>query len=83
MAVVLLTSSALTGCSAVDRMKAVGEAPKQAAITNPTMDKNYKPVSMPMPAEKLVAKSRPKDNLTDMIGEIKTTGVDCGSMVLV
>lgn len=87
MAVLLLASSALTGCSAVDRMKAVGEAPKQAAITNPTLEKNYKPVSMPMPAEKLVTKQANslwtgsqsgffKDQRAKRVGDIMTVIID-------
>ena len=38
------------GCSAIDRLAAIGEQPKLSAIDNPTTQAGYKPVSMPMPA---------------------------------
>jgi flagellar L-ring protein precursor FlgH len=47
----LLTSAAtlLTNCSALDRLKNVGEKPELSAIENPTAQPGYKPVQMPMP----------------------------------
>src|SRR5262249_27469113 len=52
----LLTTTALLaiaglagGCSAIDRLKNIGEQPKLSAIENPTAQPGYKPVSMPMP----------------------------------
>jgi len=52
----LLTTTALVavagvagGCSAVDRLKNIGEQPKLSAIENPTAQPGYKPVQMPMP----------------------------------
>jgi flagellar L-ring protein FlgH len=52
----LLTNAALVvvlglvgGCSAIDRIKNIGEQPKLSAIENPTAQPGYKPVSMPMP----------------------------------
>src|SRR5215467_5033039 len=52
----LLTTTALvlvaalaSGCSAVDRLKNIGEQPKLSAIENPTTQPGYKPVQMPMP----------------------------------
>jgi flagellar L-ring protein FlgH len=52
----LLTTTALVfvaalagGCSAVDRLKNIGEQPKLSAIENPTTQPGYKPVQMPMP----------------------------------
>jgi flagellar L-ring protein precursor FlgH len=53
MRVVLLASTAsvlLSGCSAFDRLKNIGEQPALAAIDNPTARPGYKPVQMPMPA---------------------------------
>jgi flagellar L-ring protein precursor FlgH len=41
---------ALAGCSAVDRLKNVGEAPKLSAIENPVAAPGYRPVSLPMPS---------------------------------
>lgn len=83
----MLATSAMSACSAVDRMKAVGEAPQQSAIQNPTLANNYKPVSMPMPAEKLVAKSGNslwtgaqsgffKDQRAKRVGDIMTVVID-------
>mgnify|MGYP000880105277 CR=1 FL=1 len=40
----------LTGCGTMaDRLSAVGEAPPVSPITNPTRERGYQPVSMPMP----------------------------------
>src|SRR3954454_7866595 len=40
----------LANCSALDRLKNVGEQPALSAIENPTTQPGYKPVQMPMPA---------------------------------
>lgn len=45
----LAVLSVATGCSAVDRLSQIGEAPKLNAIENPTAQPGYKPVQMPMP----------------------------------
>jgi flagellar L-ring protein FlgH len=45
----LLASSALGGCSSIDRLSQIGEQPKLSAIDNPTTQPGYKPVQMPMP----------------------------------
>lgn len=37
------------GCSAIDRLAAIGEQPKLASIDDPTTKPGYKPVQMPMP----------------------------------
>lgn len=39
----------LGACSAVDRLKAVGETPALSAIENPIAQPGYRPVQMPMP----------------------------------
>jgi flagellar L-ring protein precursor FlgH len=39
----------LAGCSAVDRLKNIGEDPKMAPIESPTAKPDYKPLTMPMP----------------------------------
>jgi flagellar L-ring protein precursor FlgH len=46
----LLATSLLANCSALDRLKNVGEKPELSAIENPTAQPGYKPVQMPMPA---------------------------------
>src|SRR5947209_3462433 len=45
----LLATSALGGCSSIDRLSQIGEQPKLAAIDNPTTQPGYKPVPMPKP----------------------------------
>ena len=51
LAVALVLTSVLLGsCSALDRLKNVGEKPELSEIKNPTAQPGYKPVQMPMPA---------------------------------
>jgi flagellar L-ring protein precursor FlgH len=45
----LALSGVAGGCSAIDRLAAIGEQPKLASIDNPTTKPGYKPVQMPMP----------------------------------
>ncbi len=45
----LLSVSVLTGCSAVDRLKNIGQPPPLSAIENPTQKIGYRAVKMPMP----------------------------------
>ena len=40
----------LAGCSSLDRLRFIGDAPPLTAINNPTAAPGYKPVQMPMPA---------------------------------
>jgi flagellar L-ring protein precursor FlgH len=49
---VLLTCSALSACSAADRMAKIGETPDMTKISNPTTQEGYQPVSLPMPTPK-------------------------------
>jgi flagellar L-ring protein precursor FlgH len=50
LATALLAVAGLSGgCSAIDRLKNIGEAPKLSSIDNPTTQPGYKPVQMPMP----------------------------------
>lgn len=48
-AALLATAALASGCSAVDRLSAIGEKPALTAIENPTAQAGYKPVQMPMP----------------------------------
>jgi flagellar L-ring protein precursor FlgH len=48
--VIALLPVLLGGCSALDRLKNVGEQPALSSIENPTAQPGYKPVQMPMPA---------------------------------
>ncbi len=45
-----LAVSALSGCSSMERLAEVGEAPKLTQVVSPTAKPDYKPVSLPMPA---------------------------------
>jgi flagellar L-ring protein precursor FlgH len=45
-----LAASLLGACSALDRLRFVGEQPPLSAIENPVAQAGYKPVQMPMPA---------------------------------
>jgi flagellar L-ring protein FlgH len=45
-----LAASALAACSALDRMKLIGEQPPLSPIENPVAQAGYRPVQMPMPA---------------------------------
>jgi flagellar L-ring protein precursor FlgH len=47
---VAIVATLLTGCSAIDRLKNVGEVPALSEVDNPTTRAGYKPVQMPMPA---------------------------------
>src|SRR5881397_470706 len=47
---VMLIAGLLGSCSALDRLKNIGEQPALSAIENPTAQPGYKPVQMPMPA---------------------------------
>jgi flagellar L-ring protein precursor FlgH len=49
-ATAVLMSGLLASCSAIDRLKNIGEQPALSAIENPTAQPGYKPVQMPMPA---------------------------------
>ncbi|HOO50766.1 MAG TPA: flagellar basal body L-ring protein FlgH [Alphaproteobacteria bacterium] len=84
---IALTGTALTACSAVDRVKNIGEAPPQSAINNPTYQKDYRPVSMPMPEPQVVAKRGNslwtgaqqgffKDQRAKTVGDIMTVMID-------
>ncbi|MBU1176582.1 MAG: flagellar basal body L-ring protein FlgH [Alphaproteobacteria bacterium] len=47
--------ASLGGCSALDKLARVGEAPTLTAIADPTAQPGYNPVTMPMPAADPVA----------------------------
>ncbi len=55
--VTAIAASSLGGCSAVERLKDIGETPKLSAIENPVMQPGYRPVSMPMPVPEKVSYS--------------------------
>jgi flagellar L-ring protein precursor FlgH len=83
LAALAALAASLAGCSTMDRLKSVGEAPKLSAIEDPTAQAGYKPVYMPMP-EVVVASYQPnslfsneargffKDQRAHKIGDILT-----------
>ncbi|MDI3307119.1 MAG: flagellar basal body L-ring protein FlgH [Acetobacteraceae bacterium] len=46
----LLLPVLLAGCGSLERLSRVGRAPEMSAVTDPTADPSWRPVSMPMPA---------------------------------
>jgi flagellar L-ring protein precursor FlgH len=50
LACLLLAGTALGGCNTLQRIADVGAEPKLTGIDNPTHQRGYKPVSLPMPA---------------------------------
>ena len=74
----------LTGCSTtMDRLSSVGQDPKMANIENPVEKADYRPVRMPMPAERMETrqanslwmsgrKSFFKDQRASQVGDIMT-----------
>src|SRR5258708_4979582 len=77
---------AIGGCSAMDRLKNVGEQPPLAPINNPVEAPAYKPVRMPMPTPQPVtynpnslwrngSRAFFKDQRAHQIGDILTVKV--------
>lgn len=81
-----LLAGGLSGCNTLKRLSEVGDAPTMSEVENPTLDKNYQPVSMPMPTPQ-VAQPNPnslwrpgaraffKDQRASTIGDILTVVV--------
>ncbi len=63
----ILLSLSLAGCGAAERLSEVGAEPELTRIENPTTKRDYKPVSMPMPAPK----AHPKNNNSLWAGDKK------------
>lgn len=85
----LITSAilALTACTAAERLSDVGKAPDMAPIENPTTASSYRPVSMPMPAPRVVTREKNslwgsdrqaffKDQRAVDVGDILTVTID-------
>ena len=84
---ICLLATSLTACGAGDRLKNIGKAPALSAIENPTAQKGYKPVQMPMPVRAEPANYSPnslwqtgsraffKDQRASKIGDILTVHV--------
>ena len=88
LGLMLATTSMLTACgSTLDRLSSVGQAPAMSKIENPHLEAGYQPVSMPMPAPKMVSKQPNslwqsdsktffKDQRATQVGDILTVLVD-------
>lgn len=87
MALMLATTAMLTACGSLDRLANVGQAPEMSKIENPHLQAGYQPVSMPMPAPKMVSKQPNslwqsdsktffKDQRAVQVGDILTVLVD-------
>lgn len=50
VATVVCLATALSACNTLERLSEVGDAPKLSSIDNPVQKRDYRPVSMPMPA---------------------------------
>jgi len=86
-AVLTILAAGSGGCSAIDRLSAIGEKPPLAAIDNPTAKPGYKPVQMPMPTPQ-AASYNPnslwrtgsraffKDQRAAQVGDILTVAVN-------
>lgn len=84
---VSVSALGLSGCNTIDRLSEVGDGPKISTIDNPVQKKDYRPVSMPMPAPEM-ATSNPnslwragsrsffKDQRAGEIGDILTVIVN-------
>lgn len=84
---ILSTCTALTACGASERMANIGKAPAMSKIVNPMTQKDYQPVSLPMPAPKDVTRQKNslwasdrqtffKDQRANDIGDIITVNIE-------
>lgn len=78
---------ALSGCSSMERLSRIGEPPTMTPVVNPTAQRDYRPVSMPMPTPEVLAPNanslwRPgaraffKDQRARQIGDVLTVVVN-------
>jgi flagellar L-ring protein precursor FlgH len=85
--VLTISSVALAGCSAADRIANIGEQPALSAIENPTTQAGYRPVTMPMPTPSVSTYSPNSlwrsgsraffdDQRASQVGDILTINVD-------
>ncbi|PLW78845.1 flagellar basal body L-ring protein FlgH [Cohaesibacter celericrescens] len=83
-----LVATSLTACGAGDRLRNIGKQPALSAIENPTAQKGYRPVQMPMPTSTEPASYSPnslwqtgsraffKDQRANRVGDILTVEVE-------
>src|SRR6201996_6312557 len=82
----LLAATALTGCDAAERLSRIREPPERTPVASPTQNKDYRPVSMPMPTPMVLEPAanslwRPgaraffKDQRAKQVGDVLTVVV--------
>jgi len=82
-ALLAATALVVAGCNVTSRLSEIGDGPELTKITNPTVMPAYRPVSMPMPAPKVVednpnslwragARAFFKDHRAKEVGDILT-----------
>ncbi|KAA5606756.1 flagellar basal body L-ring protein FlgH [Roseospira marina] len=87
LAAVGLLGSALAGCNTLQRLAEIGDPPSMSEVENPTLRRDYKPVTMPMPTPQVATPNpnslwRPgaraffKDQRASDVGDILTVVVD-------
>jgi flagellar L-ring protein FlgH len=85
--ILIIATLALGACSAVDRISNIGETPAMARIEDPTLQRGYQPVSLPMPTPEISVKqpnslwasnrkSFFKDQRANKVGDILTVVIN-------
>lgn len=87
LAAYLMAATSLAGCSAAERLSRIGQNPAVSPVTSPTQDKDYRPVSLPMPTPIILEPAanslwRPgaraffKDQRAKQVGDVLTVVVN-------
>ncbi len=87
LALISLSALSLTACGAADRISRIGEKPAMTAIEDPTLQKGYQPISLPMPTPEIAIKQPNslwasnrknffKDQRASQIGDILTVMIN-------
>ena len=87
IALLLVTATALSGCSAVDKIAGIGKPPPLTRIQNPVEQSGYRPIRLPMPEVKPIvhqanslwrsgARAFFDDQRANKVGDILTVNVD-------
>lgn len=85
--ILLMATASLSACGTADRLASIGKAPDMSPISNPTIQPDYRPVSLPMPREEdpvrqansLWASNRQtffKDQRARKVGDILTVMIE-------
>ena len=83
----LLAAATLAGCGAAERLSRIGDVPAMSPVVNPTLNDNYRPVSMPMPTPQILTPApnslwRPgaraffEDQRANQVGDVLTVVVN-------